>query len=259
MSARRRRARRADPLASVAVVRRILDRVRARLDGRTEWSQKDLIRVLRAASHCERGGWTSSTRGRRPTFDRDTLRSAWNGLIEVLAQEVGGSVSPRTFTEHYVRLLSCPPDVLAPLADTRINLFEALQLARISAKATDMTPAGASRLRSRVLASHLASHASARQLYERVNALLSPADTRRTEPTPHAVDSDEYEGAEIDDEVDAYAADPGALFADQLRQVALALSQIDADEITESETDAILDLLDQIYLRATKVAKRSQA
>lgn len=259
MSARRRRARRVDPLASIAVVKRILDRVRARLDGRVDWSQKDLIRVLRAASHCERGGWTSSRRGRRPSFDRDTLRAAWNGLSDVLAHEVGGSVSPRTFTEHYIRLLGCPPDVLAPLADAQINLFEALQLARINAKATDMTPAGAARLRGRVLASHLASHASARQLYERVNVLLSPNERVRADSPQSAAPGDEYDGAEIDDEVDAYAADPGALFADQLRQVALALAQVDAEEVSETETSAILDLLDQIYLRATKIARRSKA
>jgi hypothetical protein len=68
----------------------------------------------------------------------------------------------------------------------------------------------------------------------------------------------DHEGVEIDDEVDAYTADPGALFADQLRQVALALSQIDPDSMTETETGAILDLLDQLYLKATRAARRAR-
>jgi hypothetical protein len=257
MSARRRRSRRPDPLASVAVIRRILDRVSARLPGHVSWSHKDLVRALRAASHCERSGWISSHRGRKPNFDRDTLRSAWNTLSDVLAHEMNSSVSPRTFTEHYIRLLSCPQDVLAPLADARINLFEALQLARVHAKATGMTPAGATRLRGRILSSHLTSQASARQLYERVNALLDPdgrSTARRTAAGPVAFD----EGAELDDEIEAYTADPGALFADQLRQIALALAQIDSEAISEAETEAILDLLDQLYLKATKAARRSQ-
>jgi hypothetical protein len=258
MSARRRRSRRADPLASVAVIRRVLDRVSGRLPGHVSWSHRDLVRALRAASHCERSGWVSSHRGRKPNFDRDTLRAAWNALSDVLAREMDSAVSPRTFTEHYIRLLSCPHDVLEPLADARINLFEALQLARIHAKATGMTPAGATRLRGRILSSHITSQASARQLYERVNALLDPdAGSSAKAHTSRPGDFDE--GSEIDDEVEAYTADPGALFADQLRQIALALSQIDADAITEAETGAILDLLDQLYLKATKAAKRSQS
>jgi hypothetical protein len=168
-------------------------------------------------------------------------------------------VSPRTFTEHYIRLLSCPQDVLGPLGDGRINLFEALQLARIKASTTSMTPAGASRLRGRIMASHLASQASARQLYERVNALLN-TETRtvhpaRTASKPDALDDE----IEIDDEVEAYTADPGALFADQVRQVTLALAQIDPDSITENETNTILDLLDQLYLKATRAARKSQS
>jgi hypothetical protein len=148
---------------------------------------------------------------------------------------------------------------LTPLADARINLFEALQLTRIKGSTTGMTPAGAARLRARVLASHLASQASARQLYERVNALLE-ADAHGSAPAPKpGAPAPEYEGVDIDDEVDAYTADPGALFADQLRQVALALSQIDPDAVTESETSAILDLLDQLYLKATKASRRGRA
>jgi hypothetical protein len=186
------------------------------------------------------------------------LRAAWNALSDVLAREMDSAVSPRTFTEHYIRLLSCPHDVLEPLADARINLFEALPLARIHANATGMTPAGATRLRGRILSSHITSQASARQLYERVNALLDPdAGSSAKSHTSRPGDFDD--GAEIDDEVEAYTADPGALFADQLRQIALALSQIDADAITEAETGGILDLLDQLYLKATKAAKRSQS
>jgi hypothetical protein len=149
--------------------------------------------------------------------------------------------------------------VLIPLADARINLFEALQLARIHARSTSMTPAGATRLRGRILATHLASKASARQLYERVNVLLE-TDKRGSDaggrPEP-SVPSDDV--LEIDDEVEAYTADPGALFADQLRQIALAFAQIDQDAITESETDSILDLLDQIYLKATRVGRKGRA
>jgi len=109
----------------------------------------------------------------------------------------------------------------------------------------------------------VASRGSAKQLYERVNDLLGKPRT----PTPSARDASVYGGMsvasgdadeELDAETDAYLSDPGALFADQLRQVAIEMARIDPEAITEAESTALFDLLDQLYLRATKVARRTR-
>lgn len=256
---RRRRERQIDVLASPQAVRSVLNSLIRKLPAELPSSERELVRMLRAASHCERKGWSQSLRGRPSRYDRGRLQRLWNVLTEELARVDRESVSPRTFTEHYLRLLSCPADVSAALVDGRINLFEALQLARLTPAAAGLTSSGASKLRSRVLAAHVASHASARQLYERINDLLgrsrrpeagSPIDT--AEPAEAA-----SEAEEIDAETDAYLADPGALFADQLRQISIELARIDSDEITDAESSALFDLLDQLYLRASKVARRT--
>ena len=171
------------------------------------------------------------------------------------------TVSPRTFTEHYLRLLSCPQDTIAALGDGRINLFEALQLARITPKATGMSGSGATKLRARVLASHVASHGSAKQLYERINELLGKS--KAPEPTTGSAafykrGEGDGEFEELDAETDAFLSDPSAMFADQLRQIAFEMARIEVEEITEAETDALLDLLDQLYLRASKISRRTR-
>jgi hypothetical protein len=215
--------------------------------------------MLRAASHCERRGWARSMRGRPSRYDRNHLSKMWNALGEELSNGTRPSVSPRTFTEHYLRLLTCPADTIAAIADGRINLFEALQLARITAKSTGMGSSGAAKLRQRVLAAHVAGHGSARQLYERINELLGKPRTPQATPAASVYTQGLEPGDdEIDAETDAYLSDPGALFSDQLRQIAIELARIDAELLNEAETTSLFDLLDSLYLRASKLARKTR-
>jgi hypothetical protein len=261
MTRRRRRERSIDPLANPTAVREVLKLLAARLPVEVPDNEREIVRMLRAASHCERRGWARSLRGRPSRYDRNRLAKLWDALGEELQRGTRPSVSPRTFTEHYLRLLSCPQDGVAALLDGRINLFEALQLARITPKTTGMSSAGATKLRQRVLAAHVAARGSAKQLYERVNELLGK--TRVPEPVGSGAFyrpgsySDDADG-EIDPETDAYLSDPGALFADQLRQIAIEMARIDPEEITEAETTQLFDQLDQLYLRTSKIARRTR-
>ena len=260
MSRRRRRERAIDPLANPTAVREVLGALAARLPAEVPANEREIVRMLRAASHCERRGWARSLRGRPSRYDRGRLSRLWEALGEELARGTRPSVSPRTFTEHYLRLLACPHDAIAAILDGRINLFEALQLARITAKSTEMSSSGASKLRARVLAAHVAARGSAKQLYERVNELLGKP--RTPEPSTRDAYRVGMDGAgddeELDAETDAYLSDPGALFADQLRQIAIEMARIDPEEISEAETTALFDLLDQLYLRASKAARRTR-
>ncbi len=259
MSRRRRRDRTIDPLANPVTVREVLHALSARLPMEVPDNEREIVRMLRAASHCERRGWARSLRGRPSRYDRGKLAKLWAALSEELTRGTRPSVSPRTFTEHYLRLLTCPQDAIAALLDGRINLFEALQLARITPKTTTMSASGATKLRARVLAAHVAARGSAKQLYERVNELLGKPRTPVPAPSGASVyRSHDGDDDELDPETDAYLSDPGALFADQLRQIAIEMARIEPEEITEAETTALFDLLDHLYLRASKIARRTR-
>lgn len=260
MTRRRRRERTLDTLASPEAVRGVLRRLADRLPAEVPDNEREIVRMLRAASHCERRGWARSLRGRPSRYDRNKLSKLWSALGEELARGTRPSVSPRTFTEHYIRLLACPKDAVEAIGDGRINLFEALQLARISAKSTGMSGSGAAKLRTRVLGAHVASQGSAKQLYERVNELLGKPRVPESggHETSYYNRGLEPGEEELDAETDAYLTDPGALFSDQLRQIAIEMARIDVGEITEAETSALFDLLDQLYLRASKIARRTR-
>ncbi|HQR40016.1 MAG TPA: hypothetical protein PLF26_16650 [Blastocatellia bacterium] len=260
MSRRRRRDRTIDPLANPAAVRALLGRLVERLPMDVPNNEREIVRMLRAASHCERRGWARSLRGRPSRYDRGKLSRLWATLGEELSRGTRATVSARTFTEHYLRLLSCPAAAVAALQDGRLNLFEALQLARITSKTTGMTSSGAAKLRARVLAAHVAGRGSARQLYERINELLGkPRTSQASAPdrSAYARPGDD-EDDDLDAETDAYLSDPGAMFADQLRQVAIEMARIEPEQITEAESTALFDLLDQLYLRASKISRRTR-
>ena len=80
--------------------------------------------MLRAASHCERRGWARSLRGRPSRYDRGKLSRLWATLGEELSRGTRATVSARTFTEHYLRLLSCPADAVAALRKAAQTLMQ---------------------------------------------------------------------------------------------------------------------------------------
>jgi hypothetical protein len=54
-------------------------------------------------------------------------------LAQILDRETSGRLSVATFVDHYMRLLDFPADVLESLSKGEVNLFEAEQLARVTA------------------------------------------------------------------------------------------------------------------------------
>jgi hypothetical protein len=54
-------------------------------------------------------------------------------LAQILDRETSGRLSVATFVDHYMRLLDFPADVMAALSKGEVNLFEAEQLARVTA------------------------------------------------------------------------------------------------------------------------------
>ena len=63
MSRRRRRQRTVDPLATPPAVRAVLRSLVEQLPEDVPDNEREIIRMLRAASHCERRGWARSLRG----------------------------------------------------------------------------------------------------------------------------------------------------------------------------------------------------
>jgi hypothetical protein len=73
LRATRRRQRKADPLASSAAVRSVIERLRAALPDLIPHKEKELVQLLRAARHAQRYPAMDMKRGRPSKWKRDEL------------------------------------------------------------------------------------------------------------------------------------------------------------------------------------------
>jgi hypothetical protein len=130
----RRRQRKIDPLASLKAVRSITEKLRLALPDLIPQKDKELVRLLRAARHAQRYPATDTKRGRPGRWRREDLLRVAAHLGEILDRETSGQISPASFVDHYLRLPDFPSDVVGALESGDINLFEAEQLARVTAE-----------------------------------------------------------------------------------------------------------------------------
>lgn len=72
-------------------------------------------------------------------------------LSDILERETSSHISLPSFVDHYLRLFEFPADVTEALASGEINLFEAEQLARITADRLQGAPGQARRTRGNAL------------------------------------------------------------------------------------------------------------
>src|SRR6185436_14824240 len=147
MKVTRRRKRQPDPFASADWVHSIFANLKAVSPLLSSCKGKDLVKLARAVRHVERYSATDTRRGRPSRWPREDLVKVGLKLAQILDRETSGRISMATFVDHYLRLLDFPADVLMSLSKGDVNLFEAEQLARVTASRLEVSPAEAKRKR----------------------------------------------------------------------------------------------------------------
>ena len=158
MKATRRRTRHPDPLASAAAVETLLDSLRAYLPDLIPRSHKNLSSLLNSVRGLYMRQPSESRRGRPARYTRDALLRVDSALRDLLARETG--ISVRSFVGQYLPILDFPRDVREALERGDVNLFEAHQLARLTARKLGTSDGQARSLRKRLLEAHLLAQGS---------------------------------------------------------------------------------------------------
>src|SRR3954462_13776126 len=153
MKATKRRTRRADPLASAEGVARVLEHLRSSLPDLIPRSHKSLSSLLNSVRGLYMRQPSESNRGRPARYTREQLLRVDSKLRELLGRET--RISVRSFVGQYLPILDFPRDVQEALERGEVNLFEAHQLARLTARKLGGTDAEARSLRKRLLEAHL--------------------------------------------------------------------------------------------------------
>jgi hypothetical protein len=232
-------------------VRSIIDKLRLALPDLIPAKDKESVRLLRAARHAQRYAATDTKRGRPGKWKREELLRVVARLEEILGRETSSHISYATFVDHYLRLPDFPSDVIEALESGGINLFEAEQLARITAERLGLTPGLAKRTRAELLASHLQTRASGERLRLRVNELL------RTSP-PEAGQTGDELGTELEDLEDFDPYDSTHLFWEQLKQLGFAFREIRREDVTDEEIEELLKASEPILAILSRIQRRKE-
>jgi hypothetical protein len=249
LRATRRRARKPDSLASPEAVRAIICQLRAALPGIISTRDKELVRMLRAARHVQRYSATDTKRGRPSQWAREDLLKVAARLTDILDRETSAHISIASFVDHYLRLLDFPADVVQALTKEEINLFEAEQLARITAERLGVPTSRAKRTRAEMLSSHLQTRASGERLRQRINELLRASTAEVSEP------DNEIEVENLED-FDPY--DPTHLFWEQLKQLGFAFREIHREDISDEEIEELLKASEPILAILNRIQRRKE-
>ena len=253
MRANLKRLRRKDPLASPHAVQSVLAQLRSALPQIIPRTDKDLIRMLRAARHIQKYSASETKRGRPSNWKREDLIKVSTILNEILERETSSHISLSSFVDHYLRLLEFPADVIQPLVSNQINLFEAAQLARVTPGSLGSASAQARRRRADLLSTHLQTKESGPGLRQRVKELLRAS----AEKSAEKVAVDKVIDSELDlEDFDPY--DPTHLFWDQIKQLGFALRDIGPQDVTEEEIDELLRLSEPVLTVLARIQRRKE-
>jgi hypothetical protein len=171
-------------------------------------------------------------------------------LRELLARETRLSV--RSFVGQYLPILEFPKDVREALERGDLNLFEAHQLARLTAGKMGGTDGEARSLRKRLLEAHLLAQESGTLLRARVKEVLG--ELRE----PDATETEVMAVGKADELLEANPLDASHLFFEELRMISRALREIGPEEVTDEDLADIMPAVDQITLTLQKIARRKE-
>jgi hypothetical protein len=205
--------------------------------------------MLRAARHIQRYTATDTKRGRPSQWKREDLLQLSARLSEILERETSSHISLASFVDHYLRLLDFPTDVVAALSNGQINLFEAAQLARVTAERLGSTSSQAKRRRADLLSTHLQTKESGPRLRERVGELLRASANEAG--VAEVVDV----GQSLED-FDPY--DPTHLFWDQIKQLGFAMRDIRREDVSDEEIDELLKASEPVLTIIARIQRRKE-
>jgi hypothetical protein len=239
----KRRPRIADPIASPAGVRRVLDTLREISPVPIPATDRKVFTILNAVRHVGRYQATDKAGGRPGKFDREDLLAVDRALRTSLEKNGRPNLSVASFVGFYLPILRYPADVGEALAEGRINLLEAAQLARLTPERLGVDTREARRVRQETLLLHTRLAASQADLRRRVTALIKPFN-----------DDLEFADAAADQMIEA--GDGRHLFYEQLKQLHLALKILRPDELSDTDLDDILNQSDRLLGIIHRIQRR---
>ena len=215
-------------------------------------TEKELIRFLYAVRHVERRPSTDTPRGRPPRWPREKFVEAAGHLRGILGRETLSRVSVSSFIGQYLPLLQFPSDVTDALVSGQINLYEASQLARLTARRLGCAPRAA-RDRRELLLAHLAVHGSQPRLRTRVRELLGEL------AGPDIAGGLGSAASTVDELLDVDPSDSRHMFWEEMKRLFFAMREIEPEDLDDETMDDFLRAMDEVSNVLQRIEKKRKA
>lgn len=249
MRASQRRTRRTDPLASPQAVRNVLGKLRGQCPDVLPKSEPQLIRMLESVRHYGRCLSVSEKRGRPRRWPRHEVALVARKLNALLERETGGRISSSSFVSLYLPLLRYPADVVTALTQGKINIREAVNLARLTPERLKCSNREARQARGEMLKAHVLTNGSQSSLRLRVKAILGEIPEERS-----------YSGEAGRLKADALLRDnphdPRHLFYEEIQRLTDAMNQIEANELKGEALGTVLRQIDKLFNMLRRVKQQ---
>lgn len=208
------------------------------------------MHFLYAVRHVERHPVTDTQRGRPSRWPRERLIEAASHLRGILDRETLGRVSVNSFIGQYLPLLHFPSDITDALISGQINLQEAAQLARLTARRLGCVPRAARDRRAKLLLAHLAVQGSQTRLRTRVREMLG-----------ESVEPDIAGGfgsavSMVDELLDVDPSDSRHMFWEEMKRLFFAMREIEPEDLDDETMEDFLKAMDEVSNVLQRIEKK---
>jgi hypothetical protein len=174
-------------------------------------------------------------------------------LSGLLDRETKGRVSLNSFIGQYLSILGFPSDVSDALVSGRLNLQEAVQLARLSPERLGCSAQAAREQREELLCSHLAVQGSQTRLRERVKELLG--ESKRPEISEGLASV----VVKVDELLEVDPSDVRHMFWEEMKRLFFAMREIEPEDLDEEIMEEFLEAIDWVSNVLYRLEKRRSA
>lgn len=220
-----------------------------------------LINILQRASNFLRSGGKSKPNRKNQQIPVNVLLSMVETMSEILQEHSQKRISFRTFTDNYLRILSCPEDIKEWLEVGQITLFEALQLKRLNEKSLNVGKKEAIKIRAEFFNHCRNQNWIIHRLREEIDLKLGKSESSID---PEFAEISKATQRNLDNLTDLqieeinFSPSSESFFREQIYLMMEMLNSIQFNELEKKEQETLLVSVDAVILQLQKLTKKTQ-
>lgn len=220
-----------------------------------------LINILQRASNFLRSSGKSKPNRKNQQIPVNVLLSMVETMSEILQEHSQKRISFRTFTDNYLRILSCPEDIKEWLEVGQITLFEALQLKRLNEESLNVGKKEAIKIRAEFFNHCRNQNWIIHRLREEIDLKLGKSESNINPEFAEITKATQRDLANLTNlqmEEINFSPSSESFFREQIYLMMEMLNFIQFNELEKKEQETLLVSVDAVILQLQKLTKKTQ-